>query len=45
MFERSSLLAQLAQESGAKKESVVYLVREQAMVAAFALADVIPKGD
>ncbi len=39
--ERSPMLVQFAQESGAKGQSVVYLVREQAVVAAFALADVV----
>ncbi len=39
--ERSPTLAQFAQESGADGQSVVYLVREQTVVAAFALADVI----
>ena len=34
-------MAQFAQESGADGQSVVYLVREQTVVAAFALADVI----
>jgi Cu2+-exporting ATPase len=39
--ERSGDLINFAQESGAKGQSVVYLVREQEVVAAFALADVV----
>ncbi len=39
--ERPSNLAQFAQESGAKGQSVIYLVQEHSVVAAFALADVI----
>jgi Cu2+-exporting ATPase len=39
--ERPSNLTQFAQESGEKGQSVIYLVREQDVVAAFALADVI----
>jgi Cu2+-exporting ATPase len=37
----SSELAQFAAEAGAKGQSVIYLVRDQAIVAAFALADVV----
>lgn len=40
-LERPSNLAQFAQESGEKGQSVIYLVQQQAVVAAFALADVI----
>ena len=36
-------LAQFAQESGSKGQSVIYLVRGQSVAAAFALADVIRK--
>ena len=39
--EPSQALAQFAKESGAKGQSVVYLVRNQAVAAAFALADVV----
>jgi Cu2+-exporting ATPase len=39
--ERPSNLTQFAQSSGEKGQSVIYLFREQEMVAAFALADVI----
>ena len=38
---RPPQLAQFAQESGEKGQSVVYLVRDESVVAAFALADVI----
>lgn len=38
---RPSNLSQFAQEAGAKGQSVIYLVREQDVVAAFALADVV----
>ncbi len=40
-IERPSNLTQFAQESGAKGQSVIYLVREQDVIAAFALADVV----
>ncbi len=39
--ERPSNLTQFAQESGQKGQSVIYLVREQDVIAAFALADVV----
>jgi P-type Cu2+ transporter len=39
--ERPSNLAEFSQTSGEKGQSVIYLFREQEMVAAFALADVI----
>jgi Cu2+-exporting ATPase len=39
--ERSADLVNFAQECGSKGQSVVYLVREQEVVAAFALADVV----
>lgn len=38
---RPSNLTQFAQESGEKGQSVIYLVREQDVVSAFALADVV----
>ena len=40
-MELPSNLAQFAQESGEKGQSVIYLIRGQEVVAAFALADVI----
>lgn len=40
-IDRSTAITQFAQESGAKGQSVVYLLRNQAVVAAFALADVV----
>jgi Cu2+-exporting ATPase len=39
--QRPSNLTQFAEESGAKGQSVIYLVREQDVIAAFALADVV----
>lgn len=39
--ERSAKLTDFAQESGTKGQSVIYLVREQEVIAAFALADVV----
>ena len=39
--ERPLSLSQFAQESGEKGQSVIYLVRENEVVAAFALADVV----
>lgn len=39
--ERPSSISQFAETSGKKGQSVIYLVREQEVVAAFALADVV----
>jgi Cu2+-exporting ATPase len=40
-LERPELIARFAEEAGAKGQSVVYLVRDEGVAAAFALADVI----